>query len=60
MATINDPSEYGGYPGTIQPEPHQLTAAEEARLMRRVNPADATDSIEKAREREVRGEVDPR
>jgi hypothetical protein len=57
---VTEPSEYGGYPGSIQPEPHQLTAAEEARLMRRVNPADAGDSIEKAREREVLGEQDPR
>lgn len=52
-------SEYGGQPGTIQPEPHQLTAAEEARLMRRVDSTDPTDSIEKARDREVRGEPDP-
>lgn len=55
---MTQPSEMGGYPGTIQPEPHQLTAAEEARLMRRVNPADPGDSIEAAREREVKGEQD--
>lgn len=57
---MTQPSEYGGYSGTIQPEPHQLTAVEQARLERRVNPADATDSVEKARDREVKGEVDPR
>jgi hypothetical protein len=57
---MTEPSEYGGHPGTIQPEPHKLTSAEEARLMRRVNPNDPTDSIEKARDREVRGEQDPR
>jgi hypothetical protein len=50
------PSEFGGMSGLIQPEPHQLTSEEEARLMRRVDPADATDSIEAAREREVKGE----
>lgn len=53
---MTQPSEYGGYPGTIQPEPHQFTTEEEARLMRRVDPADPTDSIEAAREREVKGE----
>jgi hypothetical protein len=57
---MTEPSEYGGYPGPIQPEPHQLTAAEEARLMRRVNPTDPGDSVEAARERETTGEVDPR
>lgn len=47
-----DESEFGGAPGLIQPPPHKLTAAEEARLMRKVNPADAEDSIEAARARE--------
>jgi hypothetical protein len=56
---MSDPSEYGGYPGTIQPEPHKLTSIEEARLMRRVNPTDPGDSIEAARQREVSGEPDP-
>lgn len=56
---MTQPSEYGGDPGTIQPEPHPLSAIEEARLMRRVNPADATDSIEAARERETNGIPDP-
>ena len=50
------PSEFGGYPGTIQPEPHKLTSIEQARLERRVDPADAGDSVEAAREREVKGE----
>jgi hypothetical protein len=55
---MTQPSEFGGYPGTIQPEPHKLTAIEQARLERRVNPADAGDSVEAAREREVSGEPD--
>lgn len=50
------PSEFGGYPGTIQPEPHELTSVEEARLMRRIDPADAGDDIAAARVREVEGE----
>lgn len=48
-------SEFGGVPGTIPPEPHQLTNIEQARLERRVDPADAGDSVEAAREREVTG-----
>lgn len=56
----DQPSEFGGYQQSIQPEPHQLTAAEEARLMRRVKPSDAGDSVEAARDREVRGELDPK
>jgi hypothetical protein len=31
-------SEFGGQPGRIQPLPHDLTAAEEARLERATNP----------------------
>lgn len=53
---MTEPSEFGGYPGTIQPEPHPLTAIERARLERRVDPADASDSVEAARVREVEGE----
>jgi hypothetical protein len=45
----NEPSEYGGQPGLIQPEPHKLTAIEEARLMRSVDPGDPDDSVEAAR-----------
>jgi hypothetical protein len=52
-------SEYGGVPGNIQPEPHQLTASEQARLERRVDSADPGDSVDAAREREVTGEPDP-
>lgn len=48
----DEPSEYGGYPGPIQPEPHPLTNAELARLERKVDPADPSDSIEAARQRE--------
>lgn len=50
-APDREPSEFGGYPGLIQPEPHQLTAAEQAALERRVDAADPDDSIEKARAR---------
>jgi hypothetical protein len=53
---MTQPSEFGGNSGTIQPEPHKLTSIEEARLMRRVDPAKPDDSIEAAREREVKGE----
>lgn len=48
-------SEFGGVSGSIQPEPHELTNIEQARLERRVNPADAGDSVEAARERETKG-----
>lgn len=51
MTQANAPSEFGGYPGPIQPEPHELTAAEQARLERQVNPASPSDSVEAARER---------
>jgi hypothetical protein len=51
MATDNDPGEFGGYPGLIQPEPHPLTGIEEARLMRSLDPADGDDNLEAARER---------
>lgn len=47
-----DESEFGGAPGLIQPPPHQLTAAEQARLERKVNPTDPSDSVEAARARE--------
>lgn len=59
MTAPKNASEFGGVPGTIQPDPHPLTAAERARLERRVNPADEGDSVEAAREREVTGEPDP-
>lgn len=55
MTQSNQPSEFGGYPGTIQPEPHELTNAERARLERKTNPADPSDTVEAAREREVNG-----
>lgn len=51
----SSPSEFGGNPGTIQPAPHELTAAEQARLERRTDPADPSDTVEAAREREVNG-----
>lgn len=42
----NEPSEFGGYPGEVQPPPHTLDAAELARMQRRVDPADAGTSPE--------------
>ncbi len=58
MSDVREPSssEFGGFPGTIQPEPHTLTAAEMARLERRVDPADPGDNVEMARVREVEGD----
>ncbi len=56
MVQASEPSEFGGVPGTIQPEPHQLTSVERARLERKVDPADPTDTVEAARVREVEGE----
>lgn len=52
MTQSNEPSEFGGYPGTIQPEPHKLTNVEQLRLERKVNPASTSDSVEAARSRE--------
>lgn len=34
-------SEFGGYPGEIQPPPHELDAAEKARIQRRIPSAGA-------------------
>lgn len=48
----SEPSEFGGYPGPIQPPPHELTNAELARLERKVDPANASDTVEAARARE--------
>lgn len=58
MSQPTNASEYGGVPGSIQPEPHPLTAVEQARLERRLNPADEGDNVEAARQREVTGEPD--
>ncbi len=60
MSDVREPgaSEFGGVPGPIQPEPHPLSAIERARLERRVNPADATDNVDAARERERLGLLD--
>lgn len=40
-------SEFGGEPGLIQPPPHEpeLTAYEQARIERGVDPGDPTDSL---------------
>lgn len=51
-APSNEPSEFGGVPGPIQPPPHEWTAAERARLERKVDPADPSDTEEAARLRE--------
>lgn len=52
MTRPADESEFGGAPGPIQPPPHKLTAVEQARLERRLNPADPEDTIDAARARE--------
>lgn len=48
------PSEFGGVPGLVAPQPHdvQISAYEQARLQRAVDPADATDTPELALARE--------
>lgn len=56
MTQANQPSEFGGYAGTIQPEPHELTPAEEARLLRKMDPSSTSDTLDAARKREVEGE----
>lgn len=52
MSDPRQDSEFGGAPGPIQPPPHELTAAEQARLERRLDPANPDDTIEAARVRE--------
>lgn len=52
MTSPKQDSEFGGAPGPIQPPPHELTAAEQARLIRRLSTTDASDTIEAARARE--------
>lgn len=42
-------SEFGGQPGRIQPLPHELTSAEEARLMRAIDPMDEAGDVEAQR-----------
>jgi hypothetical protein len=52
-------SEFGGVPGRIQPLPHTLTPAEEARLMRSTmsapDPASASVESERVRDAGKRG-----
>jgi hypothetical protein len=55
MTQADKPSEFGGYAGSIQPPPHELTSVEQARLERKTNPASPTDTVEAARDREVNG-----
>lgn len=45
-------SEYGGYPGLIQPEPHPVgdgkgEAEEQLHMLYRTEPADETDTVAK-------------
>lgn len=62
MASNRDrrPSEYGGTPGRVQDGigdiRHELTAEEEARLMRATEPTDPTDDTVGALARERRME----
>ena len=51
MTQADAPSEFGGYPGLVQPEPHQLNSVEQARLERALEPADPDDSVEADRAR---------
>lgn len=53
------PSEFGGEPGLIQRFEHELTPAEEARLMRATEPTDEQDTAAAAlvRERSREGRV---
>jgi hypothetical protein len=48
------PSEFGGVPGLVAPQPHDISSSayEQARLQRAVDPADSTDSVELALARE--------
>jgi hypothetical protein len=50
------PSEYGGVPGRIAPLPHELDAAEAARLERAAEPTDGSDDATAALVRERRME----
>lgn len=42
-------SEFGGVPGRIAPLPHPLTAAEQSRLERAIDPMDLEGSVEAQR-----------
>jgi hypothetical protein len=42
-------SEFGGVEGRIQPLPHDLTGAEQARLMRAIDPTDGVTGVEAQR-----------
>jgi len=53
MATRDKtPSEFGGKPGRVQGDGHELTPAEEARLMRATEPTDPADTPQAALVRE--------
>lgn len=43
------PSEFSGYSQEIQPEPHELTAAERLRLTYRTDPVDAETDPDETR-----------
>lgn len=49
-------TEYGGYPGLIQPEPHPVgdgkgLASEQLMMLYATDPADPADTVEKATDR---------
>lgn len=46
-------SEYGGFPGLVQPKPHQIedSSVEMLTLAYQTDPADETDGVEQAADR---------
>jgi hypothetical protein len=46
-------SEYGGFPGLVQPEPHKIedSATEMLTLAYQTDPAEASDGVEQAADR---------
>jgi hypothetical protein len=56
-------SEYGGFPGLVQPEPHDISkdATEQLQLMHLTDPADPESSIEKVADAiRAQGQIDGR
>lgn len=50
-------SEFGGVPGLIAPEPHEMEGWERAAAERRTDPNDATDDADAVRLREAGGSI---